>query len=390
MKDIAYYSFPTNIYIGAGSRQLLRSKLQELGIHKPLLVTDENLVQMKWFVGLTKELAGHEPCFIFSAISGNPTENQVLEGVDQYVATGADGIVAVGGGAPLDVAKAIALLVHHPAPLRQYADGDPDALPISEPVPPIIALPTTAGTGSEVGRSAVISDDKSKVKGIYFSPKLLPSIVLADPELLLSLPPHLTAATGIDALTHLIEAFLAPGDHPLCDGIALEGIRLVARSLLPSIQYASDREGPTPKHLQARRDMLNASMMGAIAFQKGLGVCHSCAHSLSTVADLHHGLANALMLLPCMEWNHQRLPNAFDRMAQAAGVIDFLHWIHSLLDQCGLPRSLAEVGISEGQVPTLSQVAFEDPCHATNPCPVTLSDIELLFTTALKEPLRHV
>ena len=232
-----------------------------------------------------------------------------MDGAAAYKAHGADAVIGFGGGAALDVAKAIALMATHPGDILEYAWDHPQVRPIDRPMPYFVALPTTAGTGSEVGRSSVISDDETHIKKIIFSPLLLAKAVFADPELTLDLPPAITAATGMDALTHNVESYLSPAYHPLCDGIALEGVRIAARALPVAVRDGRD--------LQARSDMLMSSMMGAIAFQKDLGAVHSCAHALSTVADLHHGLANGIMIDHVMRFN---LPAATAKMAELARV----------------------------------------------------------------------
>jgi alcohol dehydrogenase class IV len=230
------YNFPTRIRFGPGARHEIAAELTALGIQRVLIVTDKDVAQLPWFPGLEASLAAFQPT-TFSGVWGNPVVSQVNAGVDAWKAHQADGIVAVGGGAPMDVAKAIALMANHPGHLFDYEDGNSTRL-IDQPIPPILALPTTAGTGSEVGRSTVISDDETHAKKIMFDPQLLPQVVLADPELLLGLPAKITAATGMDALTHLIEAFLARGFNPLCDGIALEGIALVAKNLKDCVGFA--------------------------------------------------------------------------------------------------------------------------------------------------------
>ncbi|MEM9905160.1 MAG: iron-containing alcohol dehydrogenase, partial [Cyanobacteria bacterium P01_D01_bin.44] len=272
MFSLTTYNFPTKIRFGPGARAELVSELTTLGIQRPLLVTDRDVVKLPWFASIEASISVLETNS-FSDFGGNPIVSHVTAGVIAYKGHDADGIVAVGGGAPMDVAKAIALMAHHPGHLFDYEDGA-CVRPIDQPIPPIVAIPTTAGTGSEVGRSAVISDDETHAKKIMFDPQLLPKGVLADPELLLGLPAKITAATGMDALTHLIEAFLAKGNNPLCDGIALEGLYLVSQHLKDSVLFAQQLAAgelvDEAAHLTARAGMLNASMMGAIAFQKGL------------------------------------------------------------------------------------------------------------------------
>jgi alcohol dehydrogenase class IV len=246
-------------------------------------------------------------------------------------------------------------------------------------LPYFVALPTTSGTGSEVGRSAVISDDDTHLKRIIFSAKILASCVFADPELTVGLPPHVTAATGMDALTHNIESYLSPAYHPLCDGIALEGTRIAARSLVRAVMVPDD--------LAARGDMMMSSMMGAIAFQKDLGAVHSCAHALGAVCDLHHGLANALMIDTVLDWNHEAAPEKFDELAHVCGVAgggqDFVPWLRRLKAQVGITGRLKDHGVSSSHLPRLVEIAMDDICHQTNPRPVQAADFQRLFEAAL-------
>jgi hypothetical protein len=312
-------------------------------------------------------------------VGGNPVKSQVTAGVAAYRAHRADGVVGVGGGAALDVAKAIALMVQHPGDLFDYEDEKPGARPISREIPYFVAVPTTAGTGSEVGRSAVISDDETRIKKIIFSPRLLARAVFADPELTLGLPPTVTAATGMDALTHCIEAYLAKDYHPICDGIALEGLKLGARALARAVDNGAD--------LLARADMLMASIMGAIAFQKGLGLTHSCAHPLSTVADLHHGLANGVMIDYALAFNAEAVPRRFRDLAAAVGLEDrspaaFLGWLRDLKAHIGIPRTLGEAGVPRTQLERLADLAMADTCHANNPRPCTRADFHRIYTEA--------
>ncbi|MEL6453145.1 MAG: iron-containing alcohol dehydrogenase [Cyanobacteria bacterium J06623_5] len=393
VSTVSTYNFPTKIRFGAGARKELVKELTALGIQRPLVVTDRDVAKLPWFSEI-EALLGDIPFGTFSGVWGNPVVSQVEAGLVAYPAHDADGIIAVGGGAPMDVAKAIALMAHHPGHLFDYEDGA-NTRPIDQKIPPIVAIPTTAGTGSEVGRSAVISDDRTHTKKIVFDPQLLPKVVLADPELLLELPAKITAATGMDALTHLIEAFLAKGDNPLCDGIALEGIYLVSQHLEPSVSFArrSAAKEPLSKaektaHLQARAGMLNASMMGATAFQKGLGVTHSCAHALSTVCNTHHGLANGVMLPAAMRFNLEAAPDKFLRMARvvnpaASSGEALIDWIVELSDAIGMPGSLSDLGISAGTVNQLVDVAIKDACHPFNPKPVTEKDFHAIYQDAL-------
>ncbi|WP_141733807.1 iron-containing alcohol dehydrogenase [Oligoflexus tunisiensis] len=380
--SISSFRFPTDIRFGAQAIQLLPKLLQQAQVKRPLLVTDKALAQQPVCLNTIKLLKanGLEPV-VYSDAQGNPVASHVTAGVAQYKQSKADSIVMIGGGCAIDVGKAIALMVAHPGDLFDYEDDKPGARPIDQPIPLTIAIPTTAGTGSEVGGSSVISDDKTHQKVIVWSPRLIPRHVIADPELTVSLPKNLTAATGIDALTHNIEAFLAKNFHPICDGIALEGITLVAQNL----QRAMEK----PDDLKARGNMLLASMMGAIAFQKGLGVTHSCAHSLSTCYDLHHGLANALMIIPCLKFNAEVVPDRFVRMGKAIGltgsdsqiIAGFFDWLRDLKTKIGIPSSLSAVNVQITD--RLISVAVTDACHGNNPRPCSKEDFARLFKEAL-------
>ncbi len=375
------FSFPTLIHFGAGVRSQLPDFLAQNKVARPFIVTDRGIAPLPMFQEFSESLSNKTlQVATFSDIWGNPTKSQVIAGVKAFAAHGADSIIGLGGGAALDVAKAIALMVNHPGDLFDYEDGKPDALPIDQAIPFLVALPTTSGTGSEVGRSAVISDDATHVKKIVFSPRLLAKAVYADPELTLDLPAKITAATGMDALTHCIEAFLAKGYHPICDGIALEGLRLGAASLEKSVK--------SPRDIEARSAMMMSSMMGAIAFQKGLGLTHSCAHALSAVADMHHGLANAVMMPYALPFNIQTVPERFERMAMTIGLKDvsgngFIQWLRDLNAAVGIPARLSDAGVKKEQLDRLVQIAVADVCHQNNPRAVTEEDFRRIFSAAL-------
>jgi alcohol dehydrogenase class IV len=378
--SIHSFSFPTAIHFGAGARTLVAEHLKSAAVKRPLIVTDKGVAALPMTSTLASDLraAALEPA-VFGGVFGNPTASQVRAGVAAFRAHGADGVVGLGGGAALDVAKAVALMAAHPGDVLDYAWDNPAGARVQHPLPHLIALPSTAGTGSEVGRSAVISDDVTHVKKIVFSPALLPKAVFADPELTLELPPAITAATGMDALAHNVESYLSPAYHPLCDGIALEGARIAARALPIAVRDGRD--------LAARADMLMASMMGAIAFQKDLGAVHSCAHALGTVANLHHGLAVGIMFDHVMRFN---APVAADRLGELARVCldgnnaaDFVGWLAWLKHDIGIPARLDAVGVKREQVPRLVEVALADGCHKTNPRACTAADFERLFLAAL-------
>jgi alcohol dehydrogenase class IV len=383
------FAFPTTIHFGAGSRALVAEHLKAQGIKRPLIVTDRGIAPLPMLKGFIADLPGLD-VGVFSEIWGNPVRSQVDEGVAAYKAHRADAVIGLGGGAALDVAKAVALMAVHPGEVLEYAWDHPQVRAIERELPYFIALPTTAGTGSEVGRSSVISDDATHIKKIIFSSALLARAVFADPELTLDLPAHITAATGMDALTHNVESYLSPAYHPLCDGIALEGARIAARSLRTAVRE--------PHNLAARSDMMMSSMMGAIAFQKDLGAVHSCAHALSTVADLHHGLANGIMIDHVMRFN---MPSAIAKMAELAHVVGaalpgalaeasaegFIDWLARLKADLAIPATLSAYRgkrqVTEADIEALADVAIDDICHQTNPRPCTRQDFKRLFAEAM-------
>lgn len=372
------FSFPTPIHFGPGVRSQLKDHLKAQGLKRPLIVTDRGIAALPLLKEIQGSLQGLNVA-TFSEIWGNPVKTQVTAGVKAFKQHDADCIVGLGGGAALDVAKAIALMATHPGDLFDYEDEKPGARPIDGPIPYWVALPTTSGTGSEVGRSSVISDDETHIKKIIFSPKLLAKAVFADPELTYELPAKITAATGMDALTHCVEAYLAKGYHPIADGIGLEGFRLSAQNLVKATKE--------PKNADARAQMMMSSMMGAIAFQKGLGLTHSCAHALGTVADYHHGMANGVMIDFALKHNIKAVPERFKALAMTAGLKEhtgeaFIQWLGEIKKQCGIPRNLTEAGISKDKLDRLVQVAFEDSCHQNNPCPVSKEDFRKIFTEA--------
>ena len=387
------YNFPTPIISGPGAISHLPRILKEREFSPRF--DDRGIISLPWFKKLVSNLSSEFEVTIFSDFEGNPVCSQVDAGAQFLREVSASSVLAIGGGAALDVAKAMILMQHHGGHLFDYEDGRPDAPPVDGIIADLIAIPTTAGTGSEVGRSAVISDDETHAKKIIFSPRLLPTQVIADPELTLGLPATLTASTGFDAFTHLIEAFLARGDHPMCDGIALEGLRLVAHHLVTAVHLAKAAESgqllghaEAQRHLDARDGMLNAALMGAVAFQKGLGLNHSCAHALSTVKDVHHGLANALMLIPCMRYNAEVVPDKFTRIARAMELSSdtpeaVFTWIEESLRATGLPRNLSEIGVKVSDIPALVEVALKDVCHPLGPRAVNHKQFAALFQEAL-------
>jgi len=386
---IEKFAFPTTIHFGPGARKLVAEHLAKQGVRRPLLVTDRGIAALPLLEQFLADLPGLDVA-VYSEIFGNPVRKQVMDGAAAYKAHRADAVIGLGGGAALDVAKAIALMAKHPGDILEYAWDHPKVRPMDQAMPYFIAVPTTSGTGSEVGRSSVISDDETHVKKIVFSPLLLAKAVFADPELTLDLPSLITAATGMDALTHNVESYLSPAYHPLCDGIALEGVRIAARALPLAVKDGRD--------LAARSDMLMSSMMGAIAFQKDLGAVHSCAHALSTVADLHHGLANGIMIDHVMRFN---LPAATAKLAELAHVARvkggdsgsaeararaFIDWLTELKASLGIPAKLSDYcaprPVLRSDIPRLVEIATADICHQTNPRKCTAADFENLFGAA--------
>lgn len=376
--SISSFSFPTAIKFGIGARKLVAAHLLEQGYKRPLIVTDKALGLLPVLADFKALLTGLDVA-VFSDVFGNPTCSQVMDGAAAFKAHAADCVIGFGGGAALDVAKIVGVAATHDGNILEYAWDHPQVRAITHALPYFIALPTTSGTGSEVGRSSVVSEDDTHLKRVVFSAKILAQCVFADPELTVGLPASVTAATGIDALTHNIESYLSPAYHPLCDGIALEGARLAARSLVTAVKE--------PGNLQARSDMMMSSMMGAIAFQKDLGAVHSCAHALGAVCDLHHGLANALMIDTVLAWNFEVVPEKFDELAHVCNVSGggkaFISWLKTLKAQVGIEGGLASRGVTSADLPRLIEIASNDICHQTNPRPCTRADFERLFIAAM-------
>jgi len=376
--SITRFAFPTPIHFGAGARKLVAEHLLEAGCKQPLIVTDRALAAMPMMAEFRSHLAPLD-AVIFSGIYGNPTCAMVMEGAKAFKLHGADSIIGFGGGAALDVAKVVGVAATHEGDILEYVWDHPQVRPIQNPLPYMVALPTTSGTGSEVGRSSVVSENVSHLKRTVFSAKILPRAVFADPELTLALPAAVTAATGMDALTHNIESYLSPAWHPMCDGIALEGLRIGARALATAVAE--------PGNLQARADMMMSSMMGAVAFQKDLGGVHACAHALGAVCDLHHGLANALMIDTVLAWNFEAVPAKFDELAHAAGLngggAAFVPWLKSLKQRIGIAGGLAQRGIKAEQLPRLAELAAADFTNGTNPRPAAAADYQRLLQQAL-------
>jgi 4-hydroxybutyrate dehydrogenase len=387
MTAISTFSFPTRILFGPGAIHQLGSELARLGIKNPLLVTDRGLVQCGLAAQVMEEarLAGvNMP--IFDGVTPNPLEKNVTSGLAAYRENSCDSVVGLGGGSALDTAKAIRLVATHPLPLEQYDDKFDGGNKISSNVSPMIAVATTAGTGSDVGRSTVIILPATDRKTVIFSPCLIPTTAICDPELTLGMPAKITAGTGLDAFTHNLEAYLSLGYHPMCDSIALGGLQLANRNLVTAV-----RDG---KNLQARTNMMMSAVMGAVAFQKGLGAVHSLAHPLSSVANLHHGTANGILLAAVLEFNTQA---AGDRMNDLARALDLeaakgtsaeaaaavIARVRMLLQEIGVPEHLSAFGITRAMIPALSRKAMEDACHTLNPRSCTEADMARLYEAAL-------
>jgi alcohol dehydrogenase class IV len=376
---VRQYNFPTIIRFGAGAVKELPDYLKNNGLVKPLIVTDPVVRQLPFFKELTECLAANSiSAEVFSDIHKNPVKSDVLKGGDMFKNANRDSIIGIGGGAAMDVARAIALRINHHRDLFDYDDLIGGDKYVTEDVPHFITVPTTSGTGSEVGRSAIISEDDTHRKRILFSPKLLAKIVFADPLLTMELPPFVTAATGMDALTHNMEAFLAKGFHPIADGIALEGITLINESIVEAVNRPS---------LESRSKMMIASLMGAVAFQKGLGVVHSLAHPLSSLLDTHHGLANAINLPYGMNFNIAGFEDRFRRIARAMELKEetgdaVVKHLFALNKQIGIPVRLRDIGVKKEHLETLADLGFADFCHPNNPKPVTMADFRKMYGEA--------
>ena len=374
------YNFPTTIRFGAGVSKELGDYLLKNNLLRPLIVTDATVAQLDFFKELINDLKKKNiSTEIFSDIHKNPVKSDVYKGTGVYDNTGRDSVIGIGGGAALDVARALVLRVNHREDLFKYDDLIGGDVYVTNDVPHFITIPTTAGTGSEVGRSAIIADDETHQKKILFSPKLLAKIVFADPLLTMDLPPFVTAATGMDALTHNMEAYLAKMPHPLCEGIALEGISLINDSLDKAVNKPD---------IESRSKMLIASLMGAVAFQKGLGVVHSLAHPLSSLLDTHHGLANAVNIPYGMEFNIAGFENKFKRIARTLELKDetgdaVVKYLFELNSRINIPHNLSDIGVKQEHIETLADLAIADFAHPNNPKPVSREDFRNLYRKAI-------
>jgi alcohol dehydrogenase class IV len=364
------WNYPNSIKAGAGAIKDLPAHCKALGMSSPLLITDPGLAVLP----MTQNCVEHcratgLNCAVFSEMKLNPTDKNVSDGVVAYKAGGHDGVIAFGGGSGLDVAKAVALMVGQDRPIFDFEDvGDNWTRVDTSGVAPVIAVPTTAGTGSEVGRASIITDEANHVKKIIFHPSMLPKLAILDPELTVCLPAHITAATGMDALSHNLEALCSPFYHPMAEGIAIEGIRIVKDYLPRAVADGSD--------LEARIQMLVASSMGATAFQKGLGGMHALAHPLGALYDAHHGLLNAILMPYVLKLNRKAIETRVTRLAcylalKNPSFDSFLQWVLDLREQVGIPNDLSGIGIPEKDLALIGTMASEDPSAGGNP--ITLS-----------------
>ena len=377
------WNYPTAIRFGAGRIAELPDACKSLGIRKPLLVTDPGLAALPMIADAVERCrqAGL-PCEVFSSVQANPVEENVTAGVQLYHQRGYDGVIAFGGGSALDAGKAIALMVGQSRPLWDFEDREDWYTRVNVAgIAPTIAVPTTSGTGSEVGRASVITDVRDHTKKIIFHPKMQPVLVIADPELTLGLPPHVTAAVGMDALSHNLEAYCSPFYHPMAEGIALEGMRLVKEWLPVAV-----KDG---KNLEARAHMMVASTMGATAFQKGLGAMHSLSHPCSANLNTHHGLTNAVVMPYVLEWNRAALEDKMIRLAAFLGLRKHsfdgvMSWIIELRETIGIPKTLGDLGLRGEHAAAFASQAFNDPSTGGNPLPMTSEKFEELYRNCIE------
>lgn len=382
----ANWNYPNQVSVGAGRVDELAEACKQLGMQSPLLVTDPGLAALPMISEAISRC--HEAglrCSIFSNIQGNPTGQNVSDGVDAYREGNHDGVVAFGGGSALDAGKAVALMAGQDRPLWDFEDvGDNWTRVNADGIASIVAVPTTAGTGSEVGRASVITDTERQVKKVIFHPKMLPNRVILDPELTLALPAKITAATGMDALSHNLEALCSPAYHPMADGIAMEGIRLVKDFLPCAVENGND--------LEARTQMLVASLMGATAFQKGLGGMHAIAHSLGAVYGAHHGLLNAILMPYILKANREAITTQIERLGcylqlNNPSFDGFMDWVLVMRQQVGIPHGLSAIAIDTAQAERIGKMAVSDPAAGGNPVVFSAEHYTEIFTDAVNGKL---
>lgn len=384
------FNFPTVLLFGENSVNELPSEIKKKNLNRLLLVTDPGLVKIGLADAVREKLTSSGlDIKIFDGVHPNPLEEDVTLGVKAYQSGDYDGIIALGGGSAMDVAKTIRFMAVHQPPLSQYDDAVGGDAKIVNSLPPMYAIPTTAGTGSEVGRSSVITIKETGRKTIFFHPDLLPDIAVLDPTLTIGLPPYITAATGMDAFTHCMEAYLVDSFHPMADSIAIEGMKMIIENLPKVIDKPND--------LDARGQMLLSATMGATAFQKGLGMIHSMAHPLSSKYNIHHGLANALLIKFVLEFTidktmtteNQGLLSKLKKIGDiiSSTTLDNISYIPDILstfiNNIGIELGLNEKGIQPNHIHKLAQLAYDDSCHATHPFPVTIEDFTAVYTRAL-------
>jgi alcohol dehydrogenase class IV len=374
----ANWNYPTTIWAGPGRIAELGKACSSAGMRRPLIVTDEGLIGAPM---IKSAVAALKDGRLFGAVRGNPASRHVEAGLAAYRAGDHDGVVAFGGGSALDVGKVVAFMSGQARPLWDFEDvGDWWTRADPAGIAPVVAVPTTAGTGSEVGRAGVILNEETHQKKIIFHPQMMPRVVISDPELTVGLPPAVTAATGIDAFVHCFEAFCAPGFHPLADGIALEGMRLIHR-FLPRA-YANGKD------VEARAQMLAAASMGAAAFQKGLGGVHAIAHPVGSWFNTHHGLTNAVILPYVVTFNRSAIEDKADLITRvldlrARGFDGFLAWVLDMRRELGIPHSLADLGVSADKAAIIGREAAIDPSAGGNPIPVDAAQLEHIFRAAV-------
>jgi alcohol dehydrogenase class IV len=380
------WNYPTAVRTGPGRISELADACKELGMRNPLLVTDPGLAGLPMVAETVQHCADQGVnCGVFSDIKSNPTGENVDAGVAQYRDGNHDGVIAFGGGSGLDAGKAVALLAGQSRPLWDFEDvGENWLRADANAISPIVAVPTTAGTGSEVGRASVIMDRANHVKRIIFHPRMLPQIVILDPELTFGLPRQLTAATGMDALSHNLEAYSSPVYHPMAEGIAVQGINLVKNHLPAAVADGSN--------LEARTQMLVASCMGATAFQRGLGAMHALSHPLGALYDAHHGTLNAVLMPYVLLANRTAIEDRIVRLSRYLDLADasfdgFVNWVLELREQIGIPNDLAALGIDGEQLETIGSMAVQDPTAATNPIQFSAGEYTALVSRALSGTL---
>ncbi|MBT4426251.1 MAG: iron-containing alcohol dehydrogenase [Rhodospirillaceae bacterium] len=377
------WSYPTAIRFGTGRVEELAEACAKIGIARPLLITDPGLAESDMVQNaLSLCTDAGLPAASFSDVAANPVSANVADAVAVYRAGNHDGIIAFGGGSAMDVAKATALMAGQHRPIWDFEDREDWYLRAdADAIAPVVAVPTTAGTGSEVGRVAVITDESARCKKLIFHPKLMPGAVILDPALTLSLPADLTAATGMDALAHNLEAYCARGFHPMADGMALEGMRLIKEWLPTAVADGSD--------ISARAHMLVASMMGATAFQKGLGAIHALSHPVGALYNAHHGLTNAIFMPYVLAFNRQDIEAPLTRLAShlglpGSGADGLIQWVLELRQEIGIPHSLADLGVEESGVDELVALAEIDQARACNPRPLSRQDLAQLYIVAIR------